>query len=281
MELLRAQGYQVRVAPHVLCKDRVLAGSDTQRAADLAQMFADPEVAAVIGARGGYGTGRILPLLDFAALAATPKIFVGYSDHTFLLNALWERAGLICFHGPVVAKDLAQGVSAASFRHLWRLLGGELDGFTLEGRDTIHPGRAQGRLIGGCLSILVAMLGTPFAPSFAGRILFLEDTGERAYRIDRMLVQLRQAGVLGQVAGIVVGGMKAPGDSATEQTLIGQFVAEQTADLGVPVMGGIEAGHNTGNFAVPIGAMVRLDAESRRLEVLESPVLQDGASGMA
>jgi muramoyltetrapeptide carboxypeptidase len=272
VDVLRSEGYRVVIAPHVLCKDRVLAGSDAQRAGDLMRMFADPAIGAIFAARGGYGAGRILPVLDYAAMATTPRIFVGYSDHTFLLNALWGRTGLICFHGPVVAKDLAQGVSADSLRHMWRLLAGELDSFKLEGRETIHPGQAQGPLIGGCLSILVAMLGTPYAPLFAGAILLLEDTGERAYRIDRMLVQLRQAGALQQVAGIVVGGMKAPGGSASEQELISQFLAEQTGDLGVPVLGGIEAGHGTANFTLPIGAQVRLDATGRRLEILECPV---------
>lgn len=275
VDFLRAQGYRVALAPHVLCKDRVLAGTDAQRAQDVTAMFADPAIKAIMAARGGYGAGRILPLLDYAALTATPKIFLGYSDLTFLLNALWERTGLICFHGPVVAKDLSHGIEGEAARHLRHLLGGELEGFALEGRQTIHPGQAQGRLIGGCLSILVAMLGTPYAPDFAGRILFLEDTGERAYRIDRMLVQLKQAGALAQVAGIVVGGMKAPGGSADEQRLIGEFIAEQTAALGVPVMDGIDAGHGTGNFTLPIGAMARLDAGGKRLEILECPVMRN------
>lgn len=270
--VLRALGYQVQIGIHALARDRVLAGGDAERAADLTRMFRDPAIKAIFAARGGYGSGRLLPLLDFTELAANPKIFVGFSDHTFLLNALLQLAGLVCFHGPVVAKDLSQGISDASLTHLRTLLAGESDGFSLDGRDTIHPGVAEGELVGGCLSIVVAMLGTPFAPEFADKVLFLEDTGERAYRIDRMLVQLRQAGALAKVAGIVLGGLRVPRRHAAEQDLVREFIAEQTAKLGIPVLGGIEAGHATENFALPLGTRVRVDSDKRRLTFLERAV---------
>ena len=136
----------------------------------------------------------------------------------------------------------------------------------------IHPGVAEGELIGGCLSIIVAMLGTPYVPDFAGKILFLEDTGEKAYRIDRMLVQLKQSGALDQVAGVVFGGMRSPADAESEQRLIRQFAAEQTAGLEIPVLWGVEAGHGTENFTVPIGARARVDTHTRRLDFIERAV---------
>lgn len=272
LQALRARGYRVKLAPHILARSGVLAGTDAQRAADLALMFADPQVEAIIAARGGYGAGRLLPLLDFAQIGRTPKLFVGFSDHTFLLNALFARASLICIHGPVVAKDLAAGLAADSLTHLLALMAGRTGEFALEGSRALAAGCAEGRLVGGCLSILVAMLATPYAPDFRGAILLLEDTGERAYRIDRMLVQLRQAGVLGAVAGIALGGFRAPGGEPAEQRRIGEFVAEQTADLGIPVLAGLEVGHATGNYALPIGARVRLDADARRLSLLEAAV---------
>jgi muramoyltetrapeptide carboxypeptidase len=269
---LARQGYQVKVSERALARDRILAGTDEERASELVRFFRDPEVRAIFAARGGYGAGRLLPLIDFEALWRTPKIFVGFSDQTFLLNALAELARMVCFHGPMVAKDVAGGVSKRSMLHLRRLLAGELDGFDLPAAEAIHPGVAQGELVGGCLSIVVAMLATPYAPDFSGKILFLEDTGEKAYRIDRMLVQLRHSGALGRVAGVVFGGMRAPGDSESEQRLIRQFAAEQTAGLGVPVLWGIEAGHGTENFTLPIGLRARLDAATCRLSFLERAV---------
>lgn len=270
-ELVR-QGYRVKVSEHALARDRILAGSDMERASELMRFFADPDVRAIFAARGGYGAGRLLPLIDFDILGTTPKIFVGFSDQTFLLNAIAELSGIVCFHGPMVAKDLAGGMTPRSMVHLRRLLAGELKSFELQGTEMIHPGAAEGVLIGGCLSIVVAMLGTPYVPDFAGKILFLEDTGEKAYRIDRMLVQLKQSGALGQVAGVVFGGMRSPAEAEAEQRLIREFATEQTAELGVPVLWGVEVGHGTENFTIALGARVRLESHSRRLRFVEGAV---------
>ena len=270
-ELVR-QGYRVKVSPRALARDRILAGSDQERAAELMRFFADPEIRAIFAARGGYGAGRLLPLIDFDTLRSTPKIFVGFSDQTFLLNAMVTRSGMVCFHGPMVAKDLAGGITPRSMSHLRRLLAGELETFALDGTEVIHPGAAQGELIGGCLSIVVAMLGTPYAPDFAGKILLLEDTGEKAYRIDRMLVQLKHSGALDQLAGVVFGGMRSPADAESEQRLIRQFAAEQTAGLGIPVLWGVEVGHGTENFTVPVGGRARVDTHTRRLDFIERTV---------
>ena len=203
VNVLASMGFRVKVSERALARSGILAGDDRERASELQEYFADPEVKAIFSARGGYGCGRLLPLLDFKAMADTPKIFVGFSDATFLLNALVDFAGMVSFHGPMVAMDFARGLSPRSLEHLQGLLSGRIDSFELEARETMHPGNAQGEVIGGCLSVVVAMIGTPFEPRFDGRILFLEDTGEKAYRIDRMLVQLRQSGALGRVAGIV------------------------------------------------------------------------------
>jgi muramoyltetrapeptide carboxypeptidase len=270
-ELVR-QGYRVKVSERALARDRILAGADEERAEELMRFFRDTEVNAIFAARGGYGSGRLLPMIDFGLMRRNPKIFLGFSDQTFLLNAIVELSAMVCFHGPMVAKDVAGGVSARSMLHLRRLLAGELDRFDLQAAEAIHQGVAQGEVIGGCLSIVVAMLATPYAPDFTGKILFLEDTGEKAYRIDRMLVQLRHSGVLSKVAGVVFGGMRAPGDSESERRLIRQFAAEQTAGLGVPVLWGIEAGHGTENFTLPIGARARVDAHARSITFVESAV---------
>ncbi len=272
VDALAAMGYRVKVSNHVLDRHGILAGSDRVRARELNAFFADATVKAIFGARGGYGCGRLLPLIDFAAIARTPKIFLGFSDATFLLNAMVECANTVAFHGPMAAMDFARGLSPASIDHLMRLLSGEIRQFDLEARAALRPGTGEGDLIGGCLSVLVAMLGTPFAPSFDGRILFLEDTGEKAYRVDRMLVQLRQAGVFNRVAGIVFGAIRPIDGSEAERARIADFVAEQTSGLACPVLFGIEAGHGTENMTLPFGVRVRLESAARRFVSAESPV---------
>lgn len=269
---LAAMGFRVKVSASALNRDRILAGGDCDRARELSAFFADPEVRAVLGARAGYGCGRLLPLLDFRALARTPKIFLGFSDATFLLNALVSLGGLVAFHGPMVAGEFARGLTPRAREHLRQLLSGA-DGLELEAHTAVRPGTAEGELIGGCLSVLVATLGTPYAPAFDGRILFLEDTGEKAYRVDRMLVQLRQAGVLERVAGVVFGNLRPVDGAEQERGLIADFVAEETSELRCPVLLGIEAGHGTENLALPFGVRARLDAARRRLTILEPAVV--------
>jgi muramoyltetrapeptide carboxypeptidase len=264
-------GYRVKLSPHALDRSGIFAGEDKLRARELAAFFHDPEVKAVFGARGGYGSGRVLPLLDFAQLARTPKIFVGFSDATFLLNALVDRSHMVSFHGPMVAADWARGLSSRALVHLQALLSGASE-FELEAIEVLRPGLAEGPLIGGCLSVIAAMMGTPWQPVFDNHILFLEDTGEKAYRIDRMLVQMRQAGVFERVAGIVFGALQPPPESAQEHEMIAEFVSEQTAGLKCPVLFGIEAGHGTENLTLPFGVRVRLDSKLRRLIVMEAAV---------
>ncbi|HLW69525.1 MAG TPA: LD-carboxypeptidase [Candidatus Binataceae bacterium] len=269
---LSAMGYRVKISPHALDRSGILAGEDVVRAAELTAFFADPEVKAIFAARGGYGSGRLLPLFDFAALARTPKIFLGFSDETYLLNALVAQARMVAFHGPMVAMDFSHGVSAPARDHLLRLLAGETRELTLEAPTALRPGSARGPLLGGCLSVVVAMIGTPWEPLFDGAILFLEDTGEKAYRIDRMLTQLGQAGILRRVAGIVFGAIRPVEGSAREGALIRDFIGEATAQLDCPVLSGIEAGHGTANFALPLGLPAQLDATARCLVFTEAAV---------
>jgi muramoyltetrapeptide carboxypeptidase len=268
--VLASMGFRVKVSERALARAGILAGEDRERAGELAAYFADPEVKAICAARGGYGCGRLMPMLDWEAIARTPKIFVGFSDETFLLNALVDRCGMIAMHGPMVAMDLARGLSARSFEHMKGLLLGEIRTFAMDARETVRSGTAEGALIGGCLSVLAATLGTPYAPRFDGRVLFLEDVGEKAYRVDRMLVQLKQAGALDRVVGIVFGAIRPIEGDEQEARLITRFIAEETADLKCPVIMGIEAGHGSENFVLPFGVRVRVDAAARRLEFIEA-----------
>ncbi len=271
---LSSMGFRVKVSERLLARSGILAGCDADRARELQACFGDPEVKGIFAARGGYGFGRLMPLLDFQAIARTPKVFVGFSDATFMLNALVDLAGMVSFHGPMVAMDFARGLSARSLDHMQGLLSGKLCGFELEARECVHPGTASGEVIGGCLSVLAAAIGTPYAPSFERRILFLEDTGEKAYRIDRMLVQLRHSGALDKVAGIVFGAIRPVDGNEQESRLIARFIAEQTEDLQCPVLFGIEAGHGTENFAVPFGVIARVDGASRKI-IFTEPAVAD------
>lgn len=272
--LLRSIGFRVRVSNRVLNRDGILAGGDRERAEDLMAFFADPDVRAIFVARGGYGCGRILPLLDFDAIALTPKPLIGFSDLTFILNALIERSAMVAIHGPMLAfEHEIQERHRRSFEHLRKILTGELGAFEMEARTALHPGRAEGELMGGCLSIVAAMLGTPYCPSFDDRILFLEDVGERAYRIDRLLVQLRHSGAFDRCAGVVFGAVRSVDGDENEAQLIARFAAEQTAGFDCPVLFGVDAGHGTDNLALPLGVRARIDSASRRLTILEPAVI--------
>jgi muramoyltetrapeptide carboxypeptidase len=269
---LKRLGFQVKVSRHALDRAGILAGPDTVRARELSTFFADFTVDAIFAARGGYGCGRLLPLLDFEAIARTPKAFLGFSDATFILNALVARAGMVAFHGPMVAMDFARGLGEASLDHLRRLLAGELQSFALPARAALRAGVAEGEVVGGCLSMVAATMGTPYAPPFDGAILFLEDTGEKAYRIDRMLVHLGQAGVFERVAAVVFGALRPPDGSEAEYRMIEECVAEQAASLKCPVLLGVEAGHGSANFTIPFGVRARVDAAAQMLSFLEPAV---------
>ena len=273
--VLEGWGYRVRVGNAVLQRRAYLAGSDEERHADLSRMIDDPAVRAIFCARGGYGSQRLLPRGDLAGLARQPKPIVGYSDATALLGAA-VAAGVVAVHGPMVADDIARGLSERSATHLRTLLEDPAWRWEVEAPTTIRPGSASGRLVGGCLAVLVAMLGTPWAPDTDGAILFLEDVAERPYRLDRMLTQLRQTSKLERVAGIVFGTMAAcpPVDGVGPLDVVRACVG----DLPCPIAYGLPSGHAVGdaaaeNLALPFGVEVSLDAGCGRLRALEAAVV--------
>lgn len=269
---LERLGFRVRVGSAALHRHRFLAGTDEQRAADLVSMFSDPTVHAIFCSRAGYGSGRLLPLLDFVQLARTAKIFLGFSDATVLLNALVQHAGLVCFHGPVVAGEFARGLAARSLTHLLNLLMTGYGEPALPVPTVLREGVAEGPLVGGCLSVVVATLGTPFALDTQDAILFLEDVGEKPYRVDRMLTQLKQAGKFAEVAGVVFGEMSGCFGDSNDPTLLMSVLTDIFADSAYPVGFGLPAGHGGDNFALPLGVRVRLDTRHRQLSFLEPAV---------
>lgn len=275
---LERLGFRVKYREDILDKAWYTAGSDQRRAEEVMEAFANPEVNAVWAARGGYGVMRILPLLDETVLRANPKVFVGYSDLTALHLYLYRRFGWVTFHGPMAAKDLAGGEEHYDRKILLTALTQAQPMGDIESPKTemLHRGSGSsvsGRLLGGCLSLIAAMMGTPDELDTRDSILFLEDTGTRPYAIDRMLQQLRLAGKFEEVRGIVFGEMTDCAQHADQGYSIQDVLAECTADLRVPVMFGLPSGHSPiGNLTLPLGVMATMDAERGVLSVGEAAV---------
>ncbi len=271
-ETLERLGFTVRVGEHALEHHHFLAGTDDARIAELTVMFHDPAVRAIFCSRAGYGSGRLLSALDLRELTRTSKIFLGFSDVTFLLNAFVQQAQMVCFHGPLVAEQFADKLSPRALEHLLALLETGMGASSLSFSHGLRNGVAEGRLIGGCLSILVATLGTPFAVETRDSVLFIEDVGERPYRIDRMLTQLKQAGKLDHVAGVIFGDMPGCFENADDPALLLSVIEDIFAEYSYPVGFGLPAGHGGENFALPLGIHVRLDTTHRLLTFLEAAV---------
>lgn len=268
--VLENAGFRVRLGAAVRKKFGFLAGTDAERAADVHDMFCDPGVKAIIAARGGYGSGRLLPLLDPTVFRAHAKIFIGHSDISFLLNDLVQRAGVVAFHGPLIT-GLHQRPDATE--HLLTMLTTERIGWHEAAQEVVQPGMAEGPLAGGCLSVIVATLGTPYALQPRGCLLFLEDVNEKPYRVDRMLTQLRQAGTLDEVAGVIFGEMSGCVAAESERVSVRDVIAQAFADAPYPVAFGLPSGHGAGTLTLPLGVRARLAGE--RLMLLESPVAEE------
>lgn len=269
VRVLELAGYRVRIGDSVFKRAGYLAGNDRDRAADLTAMFSDPEVRAIFAARGGYGSGRILPHFDVALARQHPKIFVGYSDLTFLLTHLTQKAELVTFHGPMVA-GLAQHPDGAE--RLLNLLSGDRTDWNLRALGIVQPGTAEGVIVGGCLSVLTATLGTPYEIQTRGRLLLLEDVNEKPFRVDRMLTQLRQARKLDDLAGVIFGEMAGCIAEPNEAVSVWDVIAQAFASAPYPVVVGLPTGHGHGAVTLPLGVRARLAGE--RLTLLESPLAE-------
>lgn len=256
-----------------------LSGSDALRARDVNRMFLDDEVDAIFCLKGGYGTMRMLDLIDYEAVAAHPKIFVGYSDITAMHMAFLEKAGLATFHGPMPVSCWADGPMDAFTRDslMNALMNpnpvGEILNPAGYARKCFAPGCAEGALVGGNLSLVAALVGTPYQLNVKGRILFLEDVGEKTYAIDRMLTHLRLAGVFDDCAGVVFGDFR---NCEIEYPDFGFTLDEIIRDVvlpaGKPVFGGLQSGHCTPKITLPLGVRCRMDAQRCALTVLEAAV---------
>ncbi len=267
---IQAQGFVVELAAGIYQNNGYLAGAASDRARDLSEFFCRDDIAAIFCARGGFGSMQILEHLS-PEIANHPKLFVGYSDITILLNWLGSRYAMVTIHGPMVATDLAGGMSDGSRAHLWNMLCGRSRAWKLPLGETLRGGRVEAELSGGCLSMLVTTLGTAYEIDCRDKILFLEDVGEAPYRIERMLWHLKSAGKLDHLAGVVFGDFTdCAGDGPRDvRAVIGDIFSQAP----YPVALGFAAGHGAENFALPFGVKMRLDGDNATLEMLESPVL--------
>lgn len=274
--LLESLGFEVLESPHLYDRQGYLAGDDQSRLNDLHAMFRDEKIKAIFCARGGFGTLRIIDRIDFGLIRDNPKITVGYSDITALLLAIHKKSALITFHGPNL-RDLGQNRN----RNLEALLklvcsGGSMNLDFPQGRE-IKGGRATGKLLGGNLSLICHLVGTPYMPSLRGALLFIEERGEPLYRIDRMLTHLKLSGLLGGCVGLMAGSFEKCGDAASIELLL----KERLSDLDIPVVGGLQVGHGKENIPIPIGARATLDTGKMSLSIPKGCVGPRKAQDMA
>ena len=273
----------VKKSEHLLDRYGYLAGTDEARASDVNAQFADPEVKGIVAVRGGWGCARILPLLDYEMIKKNPKVVIGYSDITALLVSIYARTGLVTFHGP-------RGLGPwhpYTVDHFKRVV---MDGEALLMRNpstigqgltqtehrvqTIFGGKAKGRLLGGNLTVLTAIVGSPYVPEFQDDVLFLEDINEDVYRVDRMLTQLKLAGILEKLAGFVFGKCT----DCEPSRGFGSLTLEQVFDdhirpLEVPAWQGAMIGHISRQFVLPEGIPAEIDSEQGTIQLLESAVV--------
>ena len=283
IETLQSLGFKVKPSEHLYDRYGYLAGTDQDRADEINSMFRDKEVKAIFCIRGGAGAARILDLLDYELIRKNPKVMIGYSDITALLLAIYVKTGLVSFHGPVATSDW-NDFTLDSFKRI--LFQGEAITFTnptkradelaqTEDRiRSIYPGKASGVLVGGNLSVLSALVGSAYLPDWKGKILFLEDVGEEMHRIDRMMSQLKLAGILDVLSGFVFGKCS----RCTPVEGYGSLTFEEVIDhyikpLGIPAYSGAMIGHISKKFTIPVGCMVEVDASNGTIEMKESAVI--------
>ena len=259
---IRRLGYEPVFDDAVFARSRFTAGDAQLRAASFVRAWSDDSIAALIAVRGGYGSVQLLPLLDPAALRRTPKIFIGYSDNTSLLTWLIDTCGMVAFHGPMLEGRLAKGEAGYDRDTFARVLtrsepAGEIGHPSVE---TLRRGEADGMLLGGTLTQLVASLGTPYAfDPPVGHILFIDEVAERPYRIDRMLTQLRLSGILSRASALVFGELPRCDEPGEGGPAIKAAVAEMVADFPGPVLFGLPSGHTTGAcLTLPFGVRARI-----------------------
>lgn len=279
-------GFKVIYTENILERNGYLAGTDEQRASDVNEMFSRKDIDGVVAVRGGYGCARILPMLDYNLIKVNPKVLIGYSDVTALLFAIYKKTGVICFHGPVGISTF-NDYSVYNFKNVLMNPSENFDFYNADESKnsdgeykpyTIRSGKAHGKLVGGNLSIVVSMIGTPFDIDMSGKIIFLEEVGEDPYRIDRMLTQMKQAGKFESAAGIALGvfnGCDAHRNRYGElrSFTLKEVLFDRLSDLNIPVAYGMSFGHIANKLTLPFGVNAELDTIFQKITLLEPAVL--------
>lgn len=252
------------------------AGTDEERAKEINDFFKNKEIDAIICMRGGYGCNRLVELVDFQIIKENPKIFIGYSDITTLHMAINEKTGLVTFHGPMAVSNFLNGYNEETYRHFMEVLSvpqekRELKNFS-KNLEIINGGKCQGKVVGGNLATLIATLGTEYDLDYKGKILFLEEIGEKTYKIDRFLNQLKKHGVLEKIEGVILGDFRnCPPDSEKDMSLLEVFY-DYFRDLRKPVVFNFESGHSEPMLTLPLGALCEIDGDNRKITILENVV---------
>jgi muramoyltetrapeptide carboxypeptidase len=285
-ESLEALGFKVKAGEHMLERHGYLAGEDKARAEDINKAFADKSVAAVHAIRGGWGSARVLPYLDYDVIRRNPKVLLGYSDITALHMAIHGKTGLVTFHGPIglgrwdawsvdYYKRVLMNGEPVVYKNKQGINADRNSLTQVEFRvQTITPGKARGRLLGGNLTVLTTILGSPYLPDWDGAILFCEDVGEDYYRIDRMMTQLKLAGILPKLRGFVFGGCSecGPGDGNFGALTLEEIFNDHVKPLGIPAWQGAMIGHAQPQWTLPVGAEVEIDASAGTIALAEPAV---------
>ncbi|MBU4184597.1 MAG: LD-carboxypeptidase, partial [Proteobacteria bacterium] len=263
--ILESMGFYVSVLDDIFDRNGYLAGPDVHRANLLNKLFADSSIKAIICARGGYGSIRILPLLDYNIIRNNPKIFVGFSDVSAILSAIYTKCGLVTFHGPMVTTiaDASQKTKESMLSTFFSDIKLKI---TIKKGITLRHGSASGIVSGGNLATLCHLVGTPFEPSFKDHILFLEDRGEATYKIDRMLTQMKMAGCFDGIAGLVLGFFEDCGKIGELFSVVDDIFKDDD----IPILAGFEAGHGRNNITIPFGITATLDSDRNLLSFHEA-----------
>jgi muramoyltetrapeptide carboxypeptidase len=278
-EYLERLGYRVELGKNVQKVYGYLAGTDQERADDINSMFADPKIKAIIAVRGGYGTPRILPLLNYGMIKKHPKILVGYSDLTALQLAIYRKTGLVTFSGPMAGVEMFKGIDPFTEEYFWKCVTSKKklgqvtnpDGRQLQ---AMVAGKRSGRLLGGNLSLIVALAGSTYLPSFKNSLLFIEEIEEESYRFDRMMNQLRITNILKDTAGVIMGELTdvKASDSSKPHLTAEQVMDDYLSGLKKPVVTGLVYGHVPRKLTIPLGIKATLDATHAALRFDEAAV---------
>lgn len=276
IDFLKQSGFKLKLGANALKVTGYLAGTDEERVSDLHSLFLDPAIDAIFCSSGGYNSNRLLDKIDYKLIAQNPKIFMGLSDPTSLLCAIYTKSGLITFHGPVVQFDMSWNYTSYTERYLEKALSMvDAIGYIVEvtGENVLKPGKASGRLVGGNLTSIQYLLGTPYEPDWRGALLFWEDVFEEPHVLDAKLVHLRSAGVFDQINGMVIGQLVGCEEEEFANTpSIEETVLDLCKDYNFPILYDVLLGHTKDKLTIPIGVEAEIDTQGMVLSIVESGV---------